>query len=148
MKGTFEGFIIKSANWPFFISREGRVRGHRFSLQEIRADRRKNFLIVRVTQVGGCVSVPGHSSLTCSQCRNLCCSQVQDLPPFPIFPALPAPAPFLGSISLGLMTGLSDPWGSPLPVLGIQYFGDNWGVGKKTVRSRHKVANEPTGSDY
>lgn len=25
MKGTFEGFI--SANWPFFISTEGRIRG-------------------------------------------------------------------------------------------------------------------------
>lgn len=34
MKGTFEGFIIKSANWPFFISTEGRIRGNRLSLQE------------------------------------------------------------------------------------------------------------------
>lgn len=54
MKGKFEGFIIKSANQSFFISREGRIRGNRLSLQKerFRVDIRRNFLMVRVTQVG------------------------------------------------------------------------------------------------
>lgn len=62
---------------------------------------------------------------------------------------LPHPScscPFFEQHFIGLVTGLSGPRGSPLPVLGIQYCGSNWEVRTRTVRS--KVANEPTGSDY
>lgn len=54
LKGEFEGYITKSAQ-QLFSSTEGRIRENGLSLKErVRVDVRKNFLMVRVTQIGMC----------------------------------------------------------------------------------------------